>query len=145
MQFIQKKIRTEITLLTIGILCILLLGLYIASKTSVNAVHNASDAAEFLNEYGWEVSEEPSSVKTVKIPEQFTSSYEQYNLIQKSQGFDLTNYRSQTVTVYTYRLLNHPFSIENNSAVFANLLVFKGEVIAGDIVSYAANGFLTGL
>jgi hypothetical protein len=77
----------------------------------------------------------------VKIPAEFDKSYESYNNLQKLQGFDLTEYRSKTADMYTFKVLNYPC----DNDVFANILVYDGAVIAGDLVSYAIDGFLTGL
>jgi hypothetical protein len=144
-RILKRGLRANLPLIGIAIICLLLLVLFIVSQTmnkSVSAtVNNAPEAAEFLEQYGWELSENPISVRTVEIPAEFSQTYLEYNELQISQGFDLTEYRAMTATVYTFRILNHPSS----NCVFANVLAVNGIVVAGDVVSYAIDGFLTGL
>jgi hypothetical protein len=144
----NKISKRNLPLIGIGLIIILLIILFIASQAGLNAavepdyvggIDSASAAAVYLSGFGWETA--PSAVKTVVIPSEFSPSYEEYNNLQKSQGFDLSRHRSEEVTVYTFRILNHP----SDADVFANVMVIGGNVIGGDVVSYAINGFLTGL
>ena len=141
----NKNIKRNLPLIGIGLIFVLLIMLFIASRAGGNAVRDRiiseKDAAAYLSGYGWELSEQPSSVKNVEIPAEFTALYESYNQLQKSQGFDLSEYRSKTAIMYTFRVLNHT----SPDDVFANLLVINGNVIAGDVISYALDGFITGL
>jgi hypothetical protein len=138
-----KNIKRKLPLIGIAVICLLLLVLFIISKpmNSSAQVNSSNEAAEYLAEFGWKVAPEPVSIRFVEIPAEFTKEYDEYNNLQKSQGFDLSEFRSMTATVYTFRILNHP-EADN---VFANILVIDGNVVAGDIVSYAIDGFLTGL
>lgn len=63
----------------------------------------------------------------VCIPEEFTPVYEEYNQIQKKQGFDLSDYAGKTCERYTYRLTD---TSKETHAVF---LVYHGKLIGGDI------------
>jgi len=101
-------------------------------------ITDAADAAKFLNSLGWQVPEQPSDVKEVLIPPEFDAAYERYNDLQKKQGRDLSEYRAKTVTRYTFCVTNHPSGEET----FANLLVYNGKIIGGDICSYSVNGFM---
>lgn len=96
----------------------------------------------FLKCFGWEIEEEPSEVVDVAIPKEFGDVYENYNEIQKMQGFDLTKYKGKQVKRYTYIIINYPDRPEN---VRANLLVYKDKIIGGDVCSLEAeNGFMHG-
>jgi len=112
---------------------------------SVNAgaravkVQGAADIVAYLNTFGWAVEPEPVTVKNVQIPAKFTETYQRYNDLQKQQGFDLSRYRADIVESYTFRVLNHPAAGD----VFANVLVYKGRIIGGDICSFSINGFMT--
>ena len=112
----------------------------VKSRHILPAAENAGDIAVFLLNFGWETDAEPVSVKNVQIPAKFTEVYKNYNVLQKKQGFDLSKYRAEIVESYCFRVLNHPAAGD----VFANILVFKGKIIGGDICSYAVNGFMTG-
>ena len=42
---------------------------------------------------------------------------------------------------YTYRILNYP----ENESVVADIIVFRNEIIAGDIQNNSLDGFMAGL
>ena len=151
--------RKNLPLIAIGVICILLIVLFAASRISgenqsnfksnlksnlgsKGEINSASDAANYLAGFGWEVAGTPSAVKTVQIPSEFDKIYTEYNNLQKTQNFNLENYRGKTAVMYTFKILNHSAT---NTDVFGNVLVCGNEVIAGDVVSYAIDGFLTGL
>ena len=108
------------------------------SRGSVRA-ESPADIVIFLGTFGWAVEPEPVTVRNVQIPARFTEAYQRYNDLQKQQGFDLSRYRADIVESYTFRVLNHPVVGD----VFANVLVFRGRIIGGDICSFAINGFMT--
>lgn len=110
------------------------------NRRALTRARSAPDIVRFLGTFGWEVEAEPVSVKNLQIPAKFTPVYERYNALQKQQGFDLSKYRADIVESYSFRVLNHPA----DSDVFANVLIFKGRVIGGDICSFAIDGFMTG-
>lgn len=99
-----------------------------------------ADIVKFLAGFGWEAETVPLSVKNVQIPVNFNEVYEQYNELQKKQGYDLSKYRSEYAVSYSFRINNHP----SDGEVFANVLVIGGRVVGGDLCSYALNGFMTG-
>ncbi len=97
--------------------------------------------ADFLKEYGWEVSTTPTVVEEVTIPGEFNKVYQVYNDLQLSQNFDLTPYKGKAVKRYTYRVYNYPDVTQD---VVANLLIYKEKVIGGDICTLALDGFMHG-
>ena len=129
---------------------ILLLGLAVIDATGFGRdllavsvpLKEDSDVARaaFLAEYGWEISTVPVEVCDLVIPSEFNQTYEQYNELQRDQGFDLADYKGKTVKRYTYRVLNHPQSDD----VQANLLIWNGRVIGGDLCTAALDGFMQG-
>jgi hypothetical protein len=127
-------------ILIILVLLLLLSRCAIGNSMRLPRVQNAADIAIFLGTFGWQVDPEPVTVKNVQIPARFTEVYEQYNSLQRKQGFDLSRYRADIVECYTFRIMNHPAQGD----VFANVLVFRGRIIGGDICSFAFNGFMTG-
>jgi hypothetical protein len=46
--------------------------------------------ADYLESLGWAVDTESATEKQVVIPERFSNVYEEYNSLQKAQGFDLS-------------------------------------------------------
>ena len=96
---------------------------------------------EFLKEFGWEVTTSPVESGQVKIPQNPSEIFERYNALQKSQGYDLTEYAGKTVMRYVYRINNYPDAKE---PVYATLLVYKDKIIGGDITDTSAKGKIQG-
>lgn len=110
-------------------------------RTLINAAGTNDQRIVFLKQFGWEVDADAFDVEEVRIPEVFDDVYNNYNDIQKNQGYDLTKYAGKRVKRYTYTVLNYPNGI---NGVKANLLVHKNKVIGGDICSVALDGFMHG-
>lgn len=85
---------------------------------------------------------EGGSCKTVTIPEEFGEVYERYNELQKSQGYDLSGYRSREAQVYTFPVIS--VRGEHTENTEAHVMVCDGKVIGGDISSPALDGGMTG-
>ena len=58
-----------------------------ASQTHETEAPNNLARITFLKSYGWEVSEEPSEVVSVVIPQTFGDVYENYNAIRSARSF----------------------------------------------------------
>ncbi len=95
----------------------------------------------YLKQFGWEVKAEPSEIVEVAIPTEFNDVYEKYNVIQKKQGFDLSPYRGKKVKRWAYDVTNYP---DRPDHVKANILVYEGKIIGGDICSLELDGFMHG-
>ena len=95
----------------------------------------------FLTENGWEAESPALSEDTVVIPRSFNSVFENYNALQKQQGYDLSQYCGMEVKLYTYRIINSSIGDD----VLAVLYVLNGNVIGGDVHSTALDGFMCGI
>ena len=95
-----------------------------------------------LESYGWQVDPEPRSEREVQIPKTFDDTYQAYNAIQLEQGLDLTPYQGKRATLYTYELTAYP---TGEQGVIANLLIRLNRLIAADISSAEADGFVHGI
>jgi len=113
---------------------------FLRRRAEVKCPSPAAGAA-WLEEQGWEVDPEPAGQMEVVIPAQFDQIYESYNDIQKAQGFNISRYKGETVTKYTYLVKNYP---QEPEGVAANLLVYQGRIIAADLSSLELGGFLKG-
>lgn len=109
-------------------------------STAVSVVSN-DDRVRFLNGFGWEVTTSPTESSQVRIPEKASEVFDRYNELQKSQGYDLSRYAGQTVMRYVYKVNNYPGATE---PVYATLLVYKNQVIGGDVTNTAAKGAVQG-
>lgn len=88
-----------------------------------------------VREMGYEdVSTLPEEVVQTKIPQKFNKVYERYNALLKTEGYDLSLYRGKTCTRYTYQIPS-----ENARA---NIFVYKGKIIGGDISSITIDGIM---
>lgn len=112
-----------------------------AKAIEYNKIKTNEDRIAFLKQFGWEVCETPTEEVQVRIPAEFDRVLEQYNNLQLDQGLDLTKYRRKTLTRYTYQVTNYP---DYEGTVYANVLIYRGRVVAGDLCSAAPDGFVTG-
>jgi len=112
-----------------------------AEPTVSTGVSNNDARVNFLKSFGWEVTTSPVESSQVRIPSQSTEVFDRYNALQKSQGYDLTAYAGKTVMRYVYRINNYPNATE---PVYATLLIYKNQVIGGDITDTAAKGQIRG-
>jgi hypothetical protein len=110
-------------------------------EISYSDVKNAEDAARFLRQFGWEVSQKPIKVSEITVPSEFGSIFVRYNEIQKRQGLDLEKYRLKTLTRYTFEITNYKGV---SGKVLADVLTYRNTVVAGDISHSGENGFVYG-
>lgn len=110
-----------------------------AASQNFDASTNAG-RTDFLKSYGWTVEAKPLESVEFTIPETFDKVYNNYNVLQKTQGFDLSLYKGKTVRRWTYKVTNYP----GRADMRANVIVFDGKVIGGDVSSVAINGFMQG-
>lgn len=112
-----------------------------SEDTAAPVVSDNDSRVKFLEEYGWQVSASPQESSQVKIPETMTPAYERYNALQKSQGYDLSQYAGQTVMRYVYKINNYPGA---TAPVYATILVYKNQIIGGDVTNTAPGGVIQG-
>ena len=81
-----------------------------------------------------DVSVTPDEIVAVYIPQEFNKVYRRYNELLKTAGYDLTPYRGKHCLRYTYYIpsLN----------ARANILVYNGKVIGGDISGITLDGIM---
>ena len=112
-----------------------------AVTISYGKIKTNEDRLNFLKQFGWESLTDPTETEEVVIPSEFDKVFAGYNEIQKSQGLDLGKYKNKKMTRYTYEITNYA---GYEGTVYANILVYKGKVVGGDICSADAAGFLHG-
>lgn len=125
----------------IGALILLFGGGEDTQTTAATPVANNDARVEFLKKFGWEVSSSPTESSQVRIPEATSEVFDRYNRLQKSQGYDLTTYAGKNVMRYVYKVNNYPNATE---PVYATVLVYKNQVIGGDITDTATGGKVQG-
>ena len=98
---------------------------------------------EFLSQYGWIVTAQSVEQETLTLPDTPDDVYNNYNRLQHEAGLDLEPYYGLEVTRYTYLVLNYPGNTDPE--IRANVLVYDGKPIAGDIMTVASDGFMHSL
>ena len=111
-------------------------------KATVTAMSDNDSRVQFLESQGWQVTTSPKEASQVKIPTEQTPVYSRYNDLQKSQGYDLSEYAGKTVMRYVYEVQNYP---DAQQPVYATLLVYKNKIIGGDITNTAEKGAVQSL
>ena len=113
-----------------------------AEPTAAPAASNNDARVKFLTDLGWDVSTSPVESSQVRIPQEQSEVYQRYNAMQKASGYDLSPYAGKAVMRYVYKANNYPGATE---PVYATLLVYKNQIIGGDITDTAAKGTIQGL
>ena len=106
---------------------------------SLNAGTNEERLA-FLAQYGWEADPVPLETQEVRVPEEWNEVFTRYNQLQQSMGYDLTPYGGKAVKRYVYEIRNHP----NGQDYYATVLIYKNEIIGGDITGTGKGGTMHG-
>ncbi len=109
------------------------------STISIGVVDGSTNQKRvaYLSSLGLKVNETAVSVKNTRIPEKLSGIYEEYNEIQKSQGFNLSNFKGKDATHYSY-------SLSDKENITVNILVVDNKIIAGDITDNS-NGKINAL
>ena len=134
-----KKIMLILTAVAALILAlVLLVGEGQQSTQTAAPSLSANDGrVKFLTDFGWDVTTSPVESGQVKIPESAGEVFDRYNMLQKSQGYDLSQYAGKSVMRYVYQINNYPGATE---PVYATLLIHKNQVIGGDVTDTCPGG-----
>ena len=152
MMVMTAKVDFKKTLLIIAAVAALVLALILflgsdstgestVSATVAPSVSSNDGRLAFLKGFGWDVTTSPTESGQVRIPEQSSAVFDRYNNLQKSQGYDLSAYAGKNVMRYVYQINNYPGATE---PVYATLLVYKNQIIGGDVTDTAAKGHIRG-
>ena len=136
--------KVLLALAAVAALCLALIALLGGNKsaqTSAPAASSNDARVKFLTDFGWEVTTSPVESSQVKIPSETSPVFERYNNLQKSQGYDLSKFAGKKVMRYVYKVNNYPGATE---PVYATLLIYKSEIIGGDVTDSAPNGQIRG-
>lgn len=137
-----KKIMLALTAVAALVLAlIMLLGGNDTTQTAAPAPSANDGRVKFLQDFGWDVTTSPVESGRVRIPEDASEMFDRYNTLQKGQGYDLSKYAGKTVMRYVYQINNYPGATE---PVYATLLVYKNQIIGGDVTNTAAKGHIRG-
>lgn len=147
MMVMTAKVNLKKVLLSLAAVAALILALIAllggekSTQTSAPSLSSNDARVKFLTDLGWEVTTSPVESSQVKIPEAGSPVFDRYNNLQKSQGYDLSKFAGKKVMRYVYQVNNYPGATE---PVYATLLIYKNEIIGGDVTDSAANGQIRG-
>lgn len=143
MLVMTAKVNKKKIAIIVAAVVIVVAGLFLifggndSTPTASTGVANNDARVAFLKSFGWEVTTSPVESGQVRIPETGNEVFDRYNALQKSQGYDLSAYAGKTVMRYVYQINNFPGA---TAPVYATLLIYKNQVIGGDVTNTAANG-----
>ena len=146
MMVMTAKVNLKKIALLLGAVALVIIALMTltggrAQTTGAAAVTDNDARVKFLESFGWDVAASPVESGRVKIPAEQSEVFDRYAQLQKSQGFDLAPYAGKTVMRYVYQISNYPDAAE---PVYATLLVYKNQVIGGDITNTGPDGKIHG-
>lgn len=133
-------ISLAVVTLVLGVVFLVLPKDEVAETAGQLKIKDAEDVRTFLSSQGWETSISGSH-ETVTIPTEWNSTFSGYNQIQADQGYDLTKLKGKEVTRYTFEVTNYP---DQKEIILANVLVYKGRVVGGDLSTTRADGYMHG-
>ena len=111
-------------------------------KNSVDTTAQTNEQqVAFLKSFGYVAEPQPILIEEVIIPSEFDDAYSNYNNYQKLSGFDLEKYKGCRVKKYTYAIKDYA---DYDGDVVANLLIYNGKVVGGDVSSAELGGFTHG-
>jgi len=95
----------------------------------------------FISECGYSVSSPVT--KAITIPSQFSDVYENYNNLQKKQGFDLSRHKGKSAVSYTFNVIGYVDETgKTDPDVQIHIIVCDGKIVAADIASTKLDGFM---
>ena len=138
-----KKILLILAAIVVAIAGIVLLfgGGNDVQTTAAPSLATNEGRVKFLSDFGWDVVVSPTETSQVKIPAENSDVFSRYNSLQKSQGYDLSQYAGKKVMRYVYLIKNYPGATD---PVYATLLIYKDQVIGGDVTDTSAKGVIQG-
>ena len=147
MLVMTAKVDMKKILLILGAAVVLIAGILVlfggedTQPTAAPSLATNEGRVKFLTDLGWDVVVSPTETSQVKIPAENSDVFSRYNALQKSQGYDLTQYAGKKVMRYVYLIKNYPGAID---PVYATLLIYKDQIIGGDVTNTSAKGVIQG-
>lgn len=111
------------------------------ATSASGTVTSNDDRLQFLAAFGWDAATSPVESGQVRVPANGSEVFDRYNALQKTMGYDLTEYAGKTVMRYVYKIKNYPGATAD---VYATLLISNNQIIGGDITDTSATGKIQG-
>lgn len=139
----RRRAAVKVILFGIIAAAVILLAGVLGRRSADSAIRAGTNEERiaYLQSLGWEVEPTPILEQEITLPKEFPEVLTQYNELQRQQGFDLAEYAGKKLTLYTYRITNHPDAEEAD----ASLYVYRTALVGGDVHSTSFTGFMTAL
>ena len=147
MMVMTAKVDMKKTAIILGAIAALIIGIIMlfggsdVQTTSAPTASGNDARVQFLKDFGWDVTASPTESSQVRIPEQTSEVFDRYNQLQKSQGYDLSKLAGKNAMRYVYRINNFPGATD---PVYATVLVYKNQIVGGDVTNTSAKGKVQG-
>ena len=139
-----KKLTMLLAAVAAALLVLILLlggGNSETTAATASAVSGNDGRVQFLKNFGWDVADSPTESSQIRIPKETSQVFDRYNTLQKGQGYDLSAYAGKNAMRYVYEIRNYPGA---SQPVYATLLVYKNQIIGGDVTDTSAGGKIRG-
>ena len=119
---------------------------YEQGKIRFDGIKDKDGVVSFAESLGYKVDAQNAETVSVKIPSQTDAVLEEYNSLQKSQGFNLMKYKNKTALRYTFKVTELPDeqSLPEDD-VLLTVIMYKDKVIGGDLYFTGENARLSGI
>ena len=115
-------------------------------KIRFDDIDDKEDVIEFAESLGYCVDGNKAEVVEVKLPSKADAVLEEYNNLQKSQGFNLMKYKNKNVVRYTFPVTKLPDEQSlPEDTVLLTIIVCKDKVIGGDLYFTGKNPHVAGI
>ena len=147
MMVMTAKVDMKKTAIILGAIAALIIGIIMlfggsdVQTTSAPTASGNDARVQVLKDFGWDVTASPTESSQVRIPEQTSEVFDRYNQLQKSQGYDLSKLAGKNAMRYVYRINNFPGATD---PVYATVLVYKNQIVGGDVTNTSAKGKVQG-
>ena len=109
---------------------------------SARSLSDTESRCAYLAALGYQADASSEDLREILLPKEFDRILQDYNALQLSQGFDLRPFAGKSCLCCSYDLTGFP---GRDGRVIATLYIRRGRVIAGDIHTAAADGFISPL
>ncbi len=125
---INLTVKLSKKIITVFCLCLLIFflmisDLYLSGNKNI-AVGQLGQRIEYINKLGVSADQASEQISEIFVPNDFSEAFEAFNKELKSQGFDLTKLKGETIKRYAYK---------TNSGEEVSLFVYNNILIGYDI------------
>lgn len=119
---------------------------YKQENISFDGIKDLDGVVQFAKSLGYEVDKEKAEVAQIKIPSKTDAVLEEYNKLQKSQGFNLMKYKNKKAVRYTLPVTGLPNDAPlPGDTVLFTVIICKDKVIGGDVYFTGKNAHVDGI